>query len=178
MDHREQHLADPFRPSRRPFGCCHIQEAGSRKYSNPGFLPAAQQLLVAPHVLTAAFVSALLRLTIFLKPVFLQTGLRKLFIVLLVFFALVQSRPEVEMVARCVHHTTEIHWRILHPLFTSRNFDTLYLQPAADTQQCKWGLVLFNGRGAKYQLDSWRALTTPPSKITNNNLLISVEMWL
>lgn len=36
-DLRERHLADPFRPSRRPFGKVLLLHSGSRKYSDPVF---------------------------------------------------------------------------------------------------------------------------------------------
>lgn len=37
VDLRERHLADPFRPSRRPFGKVLLLHSGSRKYSGPVF---------------------------------------------------------------------------------------------------------------------------------------------
>lgn len=89
MDQRERHLADPFRPSRRPFGCSYIQEAGS--ISATCFLCAAQQLCVASHILAAAFVSALVCLTVSVKPFFAEPVLRKLFIVLWLFFFFARS---------------------------------------------------------------------------------------
>lgn len=39
MDQRERHLADPFRPSRRPLWL--LLRSGSRKYSNPVFPPSS-----------------------------------------------------------------------------------------------------------------------------------------